>query len=118
MTDGKAGQHTVPPRTAALGSDERRLPAPSPATRTSSRGHRHLGGSSHTGPALPERWEGGRDGRGSALVPREGGFCEQETQEDGLSGCQRQRVQLGESLSQTGCTRPTREEYSHPQRSV
>ena len=53
---------------------------------------------------------GGRGGRGSALLPGEGGFCERETQEDGLSGCQRQRVRLGESLSQTGCTRPTRED--------
>ena len=66
MTDGKAGQHTVPPRTAALGGDERRLPAPPPVTRTSRRGHGHLGGSSHTGPALPERWEGG--GTGEALL--------------------------------------------------
>lgn len=53
---------------------------------------------------------GGRGGRGSALLPGEGGFCERETQEDGLSGCQQQRVRLGESLSQTGCTRPTRED--------
>lgn len=53
---------------------------------------------------------GGRGGRGPALFPGEGGFCERETQEDGLSGCQQQRVRLGESLSQTGCTRPTRED--------
>lgn len=66
LTDGKAGQHTVPPRTAALGGDRRRLPAPSPVTLTSHQGHRCLGGSSHTGPALPEPWEGG--GAGEALL--------------------------------------------------